>query len=118
MAGENDTPTQAELMTSHHVYVKSKEYSWLPARLVEVNDTEATVQLFEHQNEQEIGYGRRQKTSHHVVKLDDYPNRALPLQNTNADGVLQQVQDMVDLPFLHEVRKEGSLFVAFERVIF
>ena len=108
MVGQNDTPTQAELLTSHHVYVKSKEYSWLPARLVDVNDNEATVQLFEHSNEQEIGYGRRRKISHHTVKLDDYPNRALPIQNTNADGVLHEVPDMVDLAFLHEVR--GQIF--------
>jgi hypothetical protein len=38
-----------------------------------------------------------------VVKLKDYPNSTLPLQNTGADGTLTEVDDMVDLPYLHEV---------------
>jgi hypothetical protein len=33
-----------------------------------------------------------------------YPNQHLPLQNVNQEGELQVVEDMVDLPFLHEVR--------------
>lgn len=35
-----------------------------------------------------------------------YPSQHLPLQNVNNEGELQVVEDMVDLPFLHEVSKE------------
>lgn len=36
------------------------------------------------------------------VCLKDYPSESLPLQNVNEDGKLNEVEDMVDLPFLHE----------------
>ena len=39
-----------------------------------------------------------------TILLKDYPGQTLPLQNVDEQGVLQQVEDMVDLPFLHEVR--------------
>lgn len=39
-----------------------------------------------------------------TVSLSDYPAGALPLQNVDAHGRLRPVADMVDLPFLHEVR--------------
>jgi hypothetical protein len=38
-----------------------------------------------------------------MVKLKDYQNSSLPLQNVGADGSLKEVDDMVDLPYLHEV---------------
>jgi hypothetical protein len=40
--------------------------------------------------------------------LSPYPNHALPLQNVDTEGRLKEVEDMVDLPFLHEVRRRKS----------
>jgi len=37
-----------------------------------------------------------------IVNIRDHPGRALPLQNCGSDGTLQEVDDMVDLPHLHD----------------
>lgn len=37
-----------------------------------------------------------------AVTLTEYPNNSLPLQNVDEHGMLKIVEDMVDLPFLHE----------------
>ena len=39
-----------------------------------------------------------------TIDLKDYPNKVLPLQNVDEIGFLNEEGDMVDLPFLHEVR--------------
>jgi hypothetical protein len=84
-----------------NVYVHSKEHAWLPARVLESNETEARVQVFEP-NEQKHGQGESSingsRSVERVVQLKDYPENSLPLQNVNECG------DMIDLPFLHEVR--------------
>ena len=41
-----------------------------------------------------------------TVDLTNYANRALPLQNVDPEGNLTPVEDMVNLPFLHEVRMD------------
>ena len=59
-------------------------------------------------NEESIQSGHHAKKFENVqVKLSDYPNNALPLQNVDEDGHLKQCEDMVDLAFLHEVSSEG-----------
>jgi hypothetical protein len=97
----------AGVSTSNHVYIRSKEHAWVPGRLINVSANEAVVQVGRYRNQQAIGSraatrGSDQKT----VKLSDYPNNALPLQNIGEDGQLKEVEDMVDLSFLHEVRSE------------
>ena len=92
--------------TSNHVYVKSDEYAWIPARLLESDGETATVSIPLYRDEQAIQSdgGRGSKTSSKVVvELKDYPTRALYLQNVDEEGNLREVEDMVDLPFLHEV---------------
>jgi hypothetical protein len=92
--------------TSNHVYVKSDEYAWVPARLLESDGEKATVSIPHYRDEQAIQSdgGRGSKTSSKVVvELKDYPTRALYLQNVDEEGNLREVEDMVDLPFLHEV---------------
>lgn len=92
--------------TSNHVYVKSTEYAWVPARLLESDGDKATVSIPQYKGEQAIQSdgGRGSKTSSKVVvELKDYPTRALYLQNVDEEGNLREVEDMVDLPFLHEV---------------
>jgi hypothetical protein len=51
-----------------------------------------------------------QQPQQRTVALDDYPNRSLPLQNLQgSDGTLRVVADLVDLPFLHEVRRKKDV---------
>jgi len=99
----------AAVRTSNYVYVKSEDHAWVPARLLETDAAtgEAAVSVPEYKDEQSIqsdgGRGAK-RASRQQVRLDEYPNRALPLQNVDSEGNLRQVDDMVDLPFLHEVR--------------
>jgi hypothetical protein len=96
--------------TSHHVYVKSKDYAWVPARLLETNQDAQTakVSIPYYREEQAIldssSTAQASKATQEIVQLTDYPNHALLLQNVNEQGQLKPVEDMVDLPFLHEVR--------------
>jgi hypothetical protein len=123
--------------TSNHVYIRSEEYSWLPARVLEYKSNDEVVvsitylpsgmeptqtqqkqQQQQHQQVQKLKFIRSLSTSttsttsvssvsHEgqtlTISLKDYPNQSLPLQNVNEEGILQEVEDMVDLSFLHEV---------------
>ena len=88
------TPThkQASMSSSsgsNFVYIRCANECWAPARLIASDGKSATVQL----------QGNEQKT----VLLADYPNSVLPLQNVDASGRLNPVEDMVHLSSLHEV---------------
>lgn len=105
-----DEAARVNARTSNYVYIRSQEYSWIPARLISTSDdaTNATVNVPQYKDEQSIqsdGGRSAKRSSQQIVKLDDYPNRALLLQNVDEKGQLIQVEDMVDLPFLHEVRE-------------
>jgi hypothetical protein len=92
--------------TANNVYIRSDEFAWIPARLVSQDKDSAKVAIPQYESEEFImsdgGKGAVGFKSA-VVKLKDYPNSTLPLQNTGADGTLTEVDDMVDLPYLHEV---------------
>lgn len=107
--------TTVGMTTSNHVYVLSDEYSWIPARIVQVSSsssksdsTKVTVSVPIYKDEQAIqsdgGY-QAIRQEERIIDLSKYPKhiQQLPLQNVNENGILQSVQDMVDLPFLHEV---------------
>jgi hypothetical protein len=104
--------------TSNHVYIHSEEYSWLPARVVDYpSNNEVLVSISyipSEESKQQQQYNPTtisntkaipsyKKGQTQTISLKDYPNRSLPLQNVNEEGTLQQVEDMVDLSFLHEV---------------
>lgn len=92
--------------TSNNVYVRSDDYAWIPARLVKQGNGEAKVAIPQYASEEQImsdGGKAAVGFKSAVVKLKDYPNGTLPLQNTTANGTLKEVDDMVDLPYLHEV---------------
>lgn len=94
--------------TSNYVYVSSEEFSWVPARLLETDPASDTaivsIPVYKEENDIQSDGGRSAKRHEkHTVKYIDYPNKSLPLQNVDEDGCLQEVDDMVDLPFLHEV---------------
>jgi hypothetical protein len=101
--------------TSHHVYIKSKEHAWIPARVLELNEEGiAKVQIPEWNTDQDIGSNKKPKRFRtERVNTRDYPNQSLLLQNVNEHGTLQIVNDMVDLNFLHEVREEVSCTVRY-----
>jgi myosin-5 len=94
--------------TSNHVYIRSKEHAWVPCRLLETNieSGTATVSVQVFSDEQSILSGNSaagsKRTSLEKVRLSEYLNNALPLQNVDEDGNLKAVRDMVDLSFLHE----------------
>jgi len=79
--------------SSSCVYVADKKHAWLPGNVVSYSDDgKATVKVHYPDN----------RTAESTVKLSDYPNKALPLQNVDEGGNLIVLEDMVDLPSLHE----------------
>ena len=92
--------------SSNDVYIRSEEYAWIPARLVEQDKTTAKVAVPQYESEEYImsdgGKGAVGFKSA-IVKLKDYMGNVLPLQNVGSGGSLKEVDDMVDLPYLHEV---------------
>jgi hypothetical protein len=92
--------------TSNNVYIRSDEFAWIPARLVEQDKDTAKVAVPQYECEEMIlsdGGAGAVGFKSAIVKLKDYPSRTLPLQNCDGDGTLTEVDDMVDLTYLHEV---------------
>ena len=97
--------------TANNVYIRDDQYAWVPARLVDSNKETAKVAIPQYKSEENIasdGGAGAVGFKSAVVQLKDYPGRALPLQNCGKDGKLKEVDDMVDLPYLHEVRNEEN----------
>ncbi|VEU39398.1 unnamed protein product [Pseudo-nitzschia multistriata] len=87
------------------VYIRDDEHAWVPARVVESDGTTAKVAVPQYACEEEItSDGGKAATGFKTaeVKLKDYHSGVLPLQNVNESGTLIEVNDMVDLPYLHE----------------
>jgi len=87
------------------VYIHSEEHAWIPARIVEQNETTAKVAIPQYNSEEAMicdggksAVGFKSAT----VQLKDYAHNILPLQNIGSDGGLEEVEDMVNLPYLHE----------------
>jgi hypothetical protein len=114
------------MKTSKHVYIHSKDHSWIPARVLEYSDAGVgnggvggnanaganavgcLVSIPCYKEEQFIasdGGRAALRFEKQTISLKDYPNQALPLQNVTEEGRLKEVPDMVDLPFLHEVSR-------------
>lgn len=108
VSNETAVTTEAVLNTTNHVYIRDDTYAWIPARVEKTSDdgTGAHVVIPEYKDERSIqsdGGRRAKRFRKATINLDEYPNRALPLQNVDENGCLTEVEDMVDLPFLHEV---------------
>uniref|UniRef100_A0A7S3P970 Myosin motor domain-containing protein n=1 Tax=Amphora coffeiformis TaxID=265554 RepID=A0A7S3P970_9STRA len=90
--------------TSSGVYVLDKEFAWIPARLIDQTGDTAKVSIPTYADEASIltdgGKGAK-SWREETVSLKHYPGKALPLQNM-LNGSLNEKEDMVDLPFLHE----------------
>jgi hypothetical protein len=90
---------------SCNVFVMDKEFGWRPAIQEKVSGDKATVTLLQFNNETDMQCKQTAKKGETItVKLSDYPNGVLPLQNVDANGNLVAFSDMVKLPYLHEVR--------------
>jgi hypothetical protein len=93
--------------TSNNVYVMDKEFAWIPSRLISQEGDKAKVEVPTYENETMMltdGGAGAKKWEEKTISLKFYPGKSMPMQNLNEDGVLNEVEDMVNLPFLHEVR--------------
>jgi hypothetical protein len=97
-------PKKGEAQATN-VFVMDKEFGWRPAIQEKVTGDKATVTLLQFNNEQDMQCKQNAKKGETItVKLSDYPDAVLPLQNVDANGNLVAFSDMVKLPYLHEVR--------------
>ena len=90
-----------------YVYVRSKEHAWVPGRLLRSDKKLATVVLQKYNDEQDMLLNTPKTAGVTVetvdVALKDYEKGLLPLQNVDDRGKLADHEDMVNLPYLHEV---------------
>lgn len=93
------------------VYVHDKQFAWIPGTLVSSSGDKAVVSCPKYASEQAIcsdGGKTAKGVEERTINLKDYPHKVLPLQNVNGSGNLEAFPDMVQLPYLHEVRKRNS----------
>ena len=97
-----------------HVFIRDPEYAWVPAIKQSANDKTASVRVPQYSDEQATicDAGASAKGwEDEEVPLSDYNRGVLPMQNVDGAGNLKSYPDMVNLPFLHEVRMFWSLVV-------
>jgi hypothetical protein len=88
------------------VYVRDADHTWVPALQVKTYNGKATVQVPKFRDQQSI-LSCSSKLKYHgnqVIDLSEYSNKVLPMQNVDGNNELEEYKDMVDLPFMHEVR--------------
>lgn len=100
---------QSEHTTVTHVYLRSKEHEWIPALQLKSVNGKATVAVPKFKNEKDmLNCAKASKqfkyNENQVISLADYENGVLPMANVDSDGNPDEYKDMVDLPFMHEVR--------------
>lgn len=107
--------------TTNRVYVASEDFGWLPAKVISTSGKKATVEVKDYEEDTiipacEVSFlvnptaaqkkrGMKNVPSKEIeVDLSSaiYSGGVLPLQNVDEDGKLIEVEDMVDLSFLHE----------------
>jgi hypothetical protein len=93
------------------VYIRSADHSWVPALQLKTHDGKATVSVpkFSSGEKDMLQCLKASKqfpyqANNQSVDLKEYPNSLLPVQNVDSNGNLEDYKDMVDLPFMHEVR--------------
>lgn len=94
------------------VFVKDPNYGWVPAMVSSTTADKAVVKVFTYRDEQGItcdGGANATGAEERTINLKDYPHKVLPLQNVDGSKRLQSFGDMVQLPYLHEVRKKHHL---------
>ena len=101
---------------SNYVYILDPDHSWIPAQITDRKPDNQIIHLSvpQYKTEQAIQCdGGRTAKSFKKMEINVSDPKVsskmmdgqahLPLQNVNNQGELQVVEDMVDLPFLHEV---------------
>ncbi len=89
------------------VFLKDPENAWIPAKLTNTSGKTADVMIPEYKDEQSTicdGGKTAKRWIEAEVDLSDYAKGVLPMQNVDEHGNSQCFADMVELPFLHEVR--------------
>lgn len=92
---------------SAFVFIRDPEYAWIPAIKERSTDTTAQVRIPQYPNEQATicdGGASAKGWEEEDVPLKEYNRGVLPMQNVDGNGFLKSYPDMVNLPFLHEVR--------------
>jgi hypothetical protein len=87
------------------VFIRDPEYAWIPAIKTGGDAKTAQVRVPQYPDEQSIicdGGASAKKMEDEEVSLKDYHRGVLPMQNVKG-GALSCFEDMVNLPFLHEV---------------
>jgi len=90
-----------------YVYIKHKEHAWVPAIQTDTDGKKASVSVPQYPDEQSMdsdGGRAAKKSVDEKVDLKHYTSAVLPLQNVDGSGLLLEFPDMVELPYLHEVR--------------
>ena len=99
-----------------NVLVKDPQWGWIPAVQRSVEKGKAAVDVWTYPDEQSIacdnGKAAKGKFESRKVDLKDYDNGVLPLQNVDSNGALNEVADMVKLPYLHEVSTFSKYFIS------
>mmetsp|Transcript_21611 Transcript_21611/g.30276 ORF Transcript_21611/g.30276 Transcript_21611/m.30276 type:complete len:1250 (-) Transcript_21611:67-3816(-) len=108
--------------TTNRVYISSQEFGWVPAQIVSNEGKTVKVSIKDYEDDLQIPacevstsltslskFDRRKSpkernisTIEETVDITKYQDNVLPLQNVDEDGKLIEVEDMVDLSFLHE----------------
>ncbi len=83
------------------VFVKDKEFGWLPASILSTTDATAQVSVKIPKHEDD-GTGESFTKEDRSIKLKDYEDATLPLQNIDEGGNAIVAPDMCDLHSLHE----------------
>jgi hypothetical protein len=99
------------------VYLKSAEHGWIPAlQLKTFQGDKATVAVLRIVQESDLldccshdPSSKKFRFDNQIIHLSDYKDGVLPLQNVDHRGTLEDYKDMVDLPFMHEVRSSPPL---------
>ena len=87
------------------VFIRDPEYAWIPCTKIGGDAKKAIVKVPQYPNEQAMicdgGAGAKGSEEEEVL-LNDYNRGVLPMQNVKG-GAMSVYEDMVELPFLHEV---------------
>ncbi|KAL7529623.1 hypothetical protein ACHAXR_003060, partial [Thalassiosira sp. AJA248-18] len=107
---EEDDEPQSRMVEGASVYIRDPHYSWMPATIESAEDDKRRVKVkvrlpgdWGDQTVLPTGRGAQNVKLERLVKLTDYGNDELPLQNVEKDGVTAMGKnDMADLTNLHE----------------
>lgn len=102
--------------SSSLVYVADSMHGWLPAKVASIDDEKGCCDVIVAATDSKGDFDKSDKKETRTVKLSDYSNGVLPLQNVDENGNNLIVEDVCDLPSLHEAailynlkaRYEGS----------